>query len=613
MGWHGANGGGGGGAHAHRPRSRLPSPATLLGTAFLLFMGSQLLTTSPFGDLVEVPRTGPAALTRYAPALGGSTGGRPRRPGIGDGPDIHSYLQPAFTDIDPATFVANISSWYDAAVRQEAAQPSFYAHRIEQDLAPWAKTGITKGMVDGAASLYDDCEGDLLRFQILNGSLWVQHITERRAGWFPAEFGPGNVAAKGRVPYTILALLETLRLFPGQIPDVDAVFHFADFCCVARNRTTLGVSLGNAKAPGPLPILGMQGSAAHLDIAFPDFSYWGTEHGYLEDPWGRPAHGWAAQAEVLRRQYANVSLLDRIPQAVWRGRTQDSTYPERDALRRKVVGCVQDLKKAGRHEDAALLAVSGPHLNMQDSGYYRYNLYIESQAYASNLKQKLATGSLVVAPRLQYHEFFGRDLVPGEHYVAVSTDEGEVCEELVTVLRDMNAMLDSRGRRELSSTGHLPQMPAGMAPLVAAAGIDNSSSGSIFAGRKPAGLFGRKGGSSSRAAAEEPVAGPDGSYSWASGRMPWQIAAAGQRFVLEHVRMPDVFLYMRDLLRAYAALQRFRPAPFKSACYTGDLLLEQFAAPHAWDGQAVAAAYPWLRGYDAGCTEALAALQQRNG
>lgn len=27
---------------------------------------------------------------------------------------------------------------------QEAARPSFYAHRIQQDLAPWAKTGITK-------------------------------------------------------------------------------------------------------------------------------------------------------------------------------------------------------------------------------------------------------------------------------------------------------------------------------------------------------------------------------------------------------------------------------------------------------------------------------------
>lgn len=58
-----------------------------------------------------------------------------------------------------------------------------------------------------------------------------------------------------------------------------------------------------------------------------------------------------------------------------------------------------------------------------------------------------------------------------------------------------------------------------------------------------------------------------------------------------------------DLLRAYAKLQRFRPAPFKSACYGGDLLLDQFAAPYAWDGKAVERAYPWLRGYDAGGCE----------
>ena len=34
--------------------------------------------------------------------------------------------------------------------------------------------------------------------QILNGSLWVHHITERRGGWYPAVLGPGNVAGKGR-------------------------------------------------------------------------------------------------------------------------------------------------------------------------------------------------------------------------------------------------------------------------------------------------------------------------------------------------------------------------------------------------------------------------------
>lgn len=116
MGWHSANGNaGGGGAHAHPRRSRLPNPATLLGAAFLIFIGSQLLTTGPFGDL-EVPLPGHAVLTRYAPALGGRGG--LRRPSIGDGPDIHGYLEPAFAGVDPDKFVANVSGWYEAAVRQ---------------------------------------------------------------------------------------------------------------------------------------------------------------------------------------------------------------------------------------------------------------------------------------------------------------------------------------------------------------------------------------------------------------------------------------------------------------------------------------------------------------
>jgi hypothetical protein len=39
----------------------------------------------------------------------------------------------------------------------------------------------------------------------------------RRNGWYPAVLGPGNVAAKGRIPYALLAIMDTLRLFPGQV------------------------------------------------------------------------------------------------------------------------------------------------------------------------------------------------------------------------------------------------------------------------------------------------------------------------------------------------------------------------------------------------------------
>ena len=163
----------------------------------------------------------------------------------------------------------------------------------------------------------------------------------------------------------------------------------------------------------------------------------------------------------------------------------------------------------------------------------------------------------------------------------------------------------------------------------------------------------RKGGRQARAPPPNPPERrPDGNYTWGSATgMPWDIAAAGQRFVREHVRLEDSLRYTRcgtgsggevaggvravrartpsdpshppanntpspspppgmcsDLLHAYARLQRFpvRPLP-KSVCYTGDRLLQQFSHPHAQDGQQVAAAYPWLAGYDAGCAQAEAA------
>lgn len=97
-----------------------------------------------------------------------------------------------------------------------------------------------------------------------------------------------------------------------------------------------------------------------------------------------------------------------------------------------------------------------------------------------------------------------------------------------------------------------------------------------------------------------------GNYSWGSELAPWEIAANGQDFVAQHLGMEEVLLYVRDALRAYAALQQFKPRPHaKAVCYTGAQLLEQFGMPFEADAKAVAAAYPALaRGYDGRCKAA---------
>ena len=47
-------------------------------------------------------------------------------------------------------------------------------------------------------------------------------------------------------------------------------------------------------------------------------------------------------------------------------------------------------------------------------------MYIESQAYASNLRQKMVCGSVLVALHTEYFEWYHPALVPGQHYVQVS-------------------------------------------------------------------------------------------------------------------------------------------------------------------------------------------------
>ena len=44
-------------------------------------------------------------------------------------------------------------------------------------------------------------------------------------------------------------------------------------------------------------------------------------------------HGWEKQFNFLSTKWEKVSLADRIAQVMWRGRTMDKEFPNRDELR----------------------------------------------------------------------------------------------------------------------------------------------------------------------------------------------------------------------------------------------------------------------------------------
>ena len=62
--------------------------------------------------------------------------------------------------------------------------------------------------------------------------------------------------------------------WPSQIPDVDAVFHTDDRPCVPTYLK------GWELYPSP-PIFGYTTTEGFQDIPFPDFSFWGHEHGRM--------------------------------------------------------------------------------------------------------------------------------------------------------------------------------------------------------------------------------------------------------------------------------------------------------------------------------------------
>ena len=124
---------------------------------------------------------------------------------------------------------------------------SFYMPWIQQDFAVWEKEGIKQvrgtltsanfaalspstaphpagseadlaharvlqSLVAEMAMRYRECFGEVFRFQVINGTLWVDHISERHGGWYPSQDGEGDART-----YLDMLLLERLNKLHAMI------------------------------------------------------------------------------------------------------------------------------------------------------------------------------------------------------------------------------------------------------------------------------------------------------------------------------------------------------------------------------------------------------------
>ena len=58
---------------------------------------------------------------------------------------------------------------------------------------------------------YRECFGEVFRFQIINGTLWVDHISERHSGWYPSRMGAGETLDMSVAGVMIFDLSQSLQ------------------------------------------------------------------------------------------------------------------------------------------------------------------------------------------------------------------------------------------------------------------------------------------------------------------------------------------------------------------------------------------------------------------
>ena len=92
-------------------------------------------------------------------------------------------------------------------------------------------------MVDSYAlsGRWHECLGEVLRFQIINGSLWIDHLSERHSGWYPARLGPGNDALRLYIMHVLVGhfCVDSVLI---QGPSADRYLLLPQARCRARAR-----------------------------------------------------------------------------------------------------------------------------------------------------------------------------------------------------------------------------------------------------------------------------------------------------------------------------------------------------------------------------------------
>ncbi|XP_010512465.1 PREDICTED: uncharacterized protein LOC104788418 [Camelina sativa] len=265
-----------------------------------------------------------------------------------------------------------------------------YFRWIQQDLKVWEETGITRETLESAKPKAH------FRLVIKSGRLYVDQYEK---------------AYESRDVFTIWGILQLLRMYPGQVPDLELLFFCDDKPAIWKRDFRQAEP--NATWP-PSPLFQYCGNREAYGIVFPDWSFWGWPEVNIKE--------WTKLSVAIKEANKRVKWKDRVPYAYWKGN------PLVSLRRMNFMKCnfsdkYDPMVRLYEQNWEKERQIGFPSSNLEDQCTHRYKIYIEGRAWSVSKKYILACDSMTLLIKAKYYDFFARGMIPLEHYWPIKSHE----------------------------------------------------------------------------------------------------------------------------------------------------------------------------------------------
>ncbi|GAQ80428.1 hypothetical protein KFL_000540050 [Klebsormidium nitens] len=293
------------------------------------------------------------------------------------------------------SYFSGATSFFGRAPKSDEC-PAYFCN-IFDDLEPWfAKGGITMEDINA------DPEAVTMKIQILNGTLYWR--------W------TGGCSFT-RTSFTLWAIMMLLERYPGQVPDV-----LFNVCCHDDPAVPAEKWANNASAIPP--IFSMCSSEDHLDLVWPDWSFWGWPE--LRIPEWR-----TKSAQILGGKGRRTPLGKREPRAFWKGNAFTGRGPNQ-GLRQQLVGCSEPPGYENGIEAVNIFwddEINKTETRLEEQCDHRYRIYAEGNTWSCSLKYALACASAALVIDPVYWDFYSRGLEPFRDFIPIERGDN-MCDRL---------------------------------------------------------------------------------------------------------------------------------------------------------------------------------------